>query len=343
MNQAEQQYEQIDIPFYQNEIAPVLPDKVLDFHTHVWTNKIWQTEQQVNTPGSKYMVTVKDYTIEDLQQDGKMMFPGRDFAAVCFGQPTPAADLKKTNDYTAQAAAHAGLYPLMVVGRDTAAPSEIKEALAHKGFRGYKVFINWLGNDYGNIAIEDMIGPAEMEIANKLGLIVLLHVPGAERLADPKVSSGVEKLSQDYPRVKIVLAHCGRCYLPDEAKRAMGAMKNLGNVYLDTAMVMDPTVIEIVLDNIGPARLVFATDLPIARMRGRRVYVMDHWVDLVLEGYSASSYRVGSNNMRATFMVYEIILAIRRASERVGLSREQLRDIFYNNGMALINSVRNHR
>ena len=40
-------------------------------------------------------------------------------------------------------------------------------------------------------------------------------------------------------------------------------------------------------------------------------------------------------------MVYEIILAIRRAAERVGLHEDKLRDIFYQNGMSLINKVMN--
>ena len=75
-------------------------------------------------------------------------------------------------------------------------------------------------------------------------------------------------------------------------------------------------------------------------MRGRRVYVMDHWVDLVLEGYPTSAYRVASDNMHATFMAYEIICAIRRAGEMCGLSEEQIRNVFYENGMSLIDQAR---
>ena len=58
-------------------------------------------------------------------------------------------------------------------------------------------------------------------------------------------------------------------------------------------MVMDPTVLRMVFDNIASSRVLFATDLPVAAMRGRRVYVMDHWVDLVLEGYPPSDCRAG--------------------------------------------------
>jgi hypothetical protein len=123
-------------------------------------------------------------------------------------------------------------------------------------------------------------------------------------------------------------------------KQAAKSVAKLENVFLDTSMVMDPTAIEILLDNIDSKRLLFATDLPIAKMRGRRVYVMNHWVDLVLEGYPQSAYRVCSDNMRATFMVYEIILAVRRAAERTGLNTKQLSSIFYENGASILRKVK---
>ncbi len=184
-----------------------------------------------------------------------------------------------------------------------------------------------------------MISPVEMEAADSRRLIVLLHVPRSGRLADPVVQQGVRRLSEEFPRSVIVLAHCGRCYLPDEMKRAVHAVRNLHNVYFDTSMVMEPLTLEILLHEIDSSRLLFATDFPIPAMRGRRVYVMDHWVDLVLEGYEPSDYRVRSDNMRASFMVYEIVLAVRRAAERIGLSEKQLQAVFYDNGKKLLDSV----
>jgi hypothetical protein len=70
------------------------------------------------------------------------------------------------------------------------------------------------------------------------------------------------------------------------------------------------------------------------------VYLLDHWVDLVLPGPSPSAYRVVSENMRASFMVYEIILAIRRAAERAGVPESALRAIFHDNGKRLLEQVR---
>jgi len=228
----------------------------------------------------------------------------------------------------------------MLIGRDTVSQEEIVRYIKTGGFFGYKVIIPWYGDDYGMVRVKDMIGPKEMEIADEFGLIVLLHVPRSDRLADPTVQEDIEEFANSYPNAKIVLAHCGRCYLPEQIMKAIDFLKGLNNVYLDTAMVMEPQVLQIIFENIGYKRVLFGTDLPIARMKGRRVYLMNHWVDVILPGYPESAYRVVAPNISATFMSWEIILAIKRAGEAAGLSLQQLGEVFYENGMNLLNGVR---
>ncbi len=339
-----ERYEQVDLPFYREYVAPVLPERVLDFHVHLVRREHWKTlPTETEAQGGTYMVAPDHYPVEELAVQARCLFPGREFAAVCFGMPTPTADPAASNGYLQEAGQTRGVYPFLLAGRGLMSADELDRAIVEGGFFGYKIFLNWLGDDYGTVAVEDLIGPTEMEMAERHGLAIMLHVPRARRLADPVVQAGVRRLAQDYPNTRIVLAHCGRCYLPDEMQEAVGSISDLDNVYLDTAMVMDPTVLQIALEHLPARRLLFATDLPIAAMRGRRVYAADHWVDLVLPGYPPSAYRVAGDNFRATFMVYEIVVAIRRAAERVGLSWEEVRSIFWENGMALLRRVRGGR
>ena len=340
----QERYEQADLPFYEKHIAPVLPAEVLDFHAHAWTSHHWkEIPWEKGQPGAAYMVTQTDYSAEHLIADGRRLFPGRSYKAVCFGNPTPAADLGRTNDYACEIGRMAGMFPLIVVGKGIVQREEILRRLRQERIFGYKIHLNWFGDNYAGVGVEDMIGPGEMEIADEQRLIVMLHVPGAGRLADPKVQKGVQELSRSYPNAQIVLAHCGRCYLPDEMRDAIGAIADLENVWMDTSMVMDPMVLETAFKAIGSRRVLFATDLPVAMMRGRRVYVMDHWVDLVLPAQPESNYRVQSGDMRATFMAYEIVLAVRRAAEQARLSEAELRGVFHDNGMALIERVKNRQ
>jgi uncharacterized protein len=328
--------------YYRSEILPVLPPQVLDFHTHTWSaENLKELPWKTGRSGGSYMVTDEFYPPERLLGDGQACFSGRGYQAVCFGNPTPAVDWEKDTAYVAQAARqHAGLYPLLVAGPDLQLTRQRYErALQEGGFYGFKVFLNWFGDDYGDRRVEDMLGPLEIALANERRLVVLLHVPRGGRLADPVIQAGVQWLSGACPGGRIVLAHCGRCYLPSEMKAAVGFLRGLANVTMDTSMVMDPVVLQIALNEIGPRRLVFGTDFPVAAMRGRRVQVMDHWVDVVLPGYPPSAYRVPGDAIHAGFMAWEIVLAIRWACEMAGVSPAERAGIFYDHGMALLQGV----
>jgi uncharacterized protein len=354
MNEKER-YERVDMPFYREVISPLLPDNILDFHVHSWKKDQWITRKDLEDspiqnsdnlgvfPTAKYMVTEVEYGVERLMEDANNIFPLQRYHVVFFGQPTPSADMERTNQYIAGNSHRENMFPLLVAGKDLVPREQLKQKIMDYGLFGYKVYLNWVGNDYGNIRVEDMIGPSEMGLANEFGLVVLLHVPRSGRLADPEVAKGVLRLSKSYPEASIVLAHCGRCYRPAEMSAAVKTIADLENVYLDTSMVMDPTVLHILLNSINSRRILYATDFPVAAMRGRRVNVMDHWVDVVLEGYPESEYRVASNGIRATFMAYEIILAIKTAADTAGLSQEELKGIFFNNGMSLLGKVRGEK
>jgi hypothetical protein len=71
-------------------------------------------------------------------------------------------------------------------------------------------------------------------------------------------------------------------------------------------------------------------------MRGRRVRVLDHWVDVVLPGYPPSAFRVEGADIHAGFMAWEIVLAIRWAAELAGIRDAERDGIFYGNGKALL-------
>jgi uncharacterized protein len=332
----------VDSRFYTECIAPFLPPVVLDFHAHTWRKSDWHAVPwKTGTRGGAYMVAAEDYPVESLIKDGQSCFPDREYRAVCFGYPTPAADNEKDTKYVAKAGKRHGMYPLMVAGAPLSVPGAVlRQRLEEGRFLGFKVHTPWQGDDYGNTSVSDMIGPNEMDVAQDLGLVVLLHVPRTGRLADPEIQAGVKRLSEGWPGAKIVLAHCGRCYMPAEMERAIGSLKDLHNVYLDTSMVMDETVLRMVFDGIDSARVLFATDFPVAAMVGRRVRVMDHWVDVVTGDAPASAYRVRAEGIPATWMALEIAAAVVTAGKAAGLGEEKLRRVFFENGMQVLRSVR---
>ncbi len=41
-SEPDERYRNIDLPFYSEHVAPILPEKVLDFHAHTWTFEQWK-------------------------------------------------------------------------------------------------------------------------------------------------------------------------------------------------------------------------------------------------------------------------------------------------------------
>lgn len=330
-------YQTVDLAVYYNELEEYLPETVLDFHTHVWLRgHFGRVPWDTGLPGGSYMIVNTDYGFEALQADGARFFPTRKYAAVCFGYPAPSGDWETSNAYTARGGGHPRMYPLFVEGKDTTPKEILRQKLAAGGYFGYKVATPWQGDDYGDITVEDMLGRGQMELANELGLVVLLHLPRSGRMADPVNIASLQKLAKTYPQAQIVLAHCGRCYCPGLMQKGIGPLKDLENLFFDVSMVMDPVVLQILFEHVDSQRVFYATDLPVAAMRGRRVCVNDHWVDVVREPSQGSAYRLSAETLNATFMAYEIARAVRDAALLAGLSRQEIQSIFYNNGMALL-------
>ena len=340
--------------FFEQELKPWMPDKVLDFHTHIWEPDHWLgyspgtglTDNTVLASAElreyqKYMATTIAYPADELLRDGAAAFPGLEFHAVVFGQPTPKCDQAITNAYAAKSAReHRNLYALRSTGPAlNTTPEDLRREMEDNGFYGYKVFLNWVGDQYPPLIFDDMLTKDEFRYADERGLIVLLHVPRAGRLADPEVGDSVRRMALKYPNMKLVLAHCGRCYRYEEIRQALHWVTDLDNVWFDCSMAMDPTVMAYILQRKDPRKMLFATDCPVAAMHGKRVNVGDHWVDLVLPDAPAAHYRVISDNMRATFMIHEIAKAVIIGAELAGLSLEETKRIFFQNGMDLLNSV----
>ena len=194
-----ERYDHVDMPYYKAYISPFIPEKILDFHAHVWKSDQWNSTRPFESKREKYMTTDTEYSYQALMKDAERMFPDKEFHAVVFGQPTPSANTSLTNNYVASNPRKGFYYPLHVTSKGLIEKSLLREIIIKKGYYGYKVMLNWVGNDYGDIAVDDMIGAREMEIADELRLVVMLHVPGSKRLADPKVQNGVKKLADDYP------------------------------------------------------------------------------------------------------------------------------------------------
>ena len=90
----------IDRKVYEEELAPFLPEKIIDTHTHVWLKKFKFAEPE----GKKRAVTwpalvAEDNPIEDLLETYNLMFPDKTVTPLIFTSITRADDGEAQNKY----------------------------------------------------------------------------------------------------------------------------------------------------------------------------------------------------------------------------------------------------
>ena len=105
--------------------------------------------------------------------------------------------------------------------------------------------------------------------------------------------------------------------------------------------------IETCLRHAGPKHLMFGLDMPILRLRTHRIEENGTYINLVPPGIYGDLG--GDPHMREvspeegekiTFFAYEELLAFKRVAEKLGLSRQDVEDVMYNNAKNLIDDAR---
>ncbi len=340
--------EETDRLFYEEKLRDFLPDKMIDIHTHVWLEKFGMDA------GSSPLRTVtwpslvaKENSIEDLLETYELMFPGKSVSPLIFSQVSLDVDLDACNAYI-QACSLKYRIPSLVVTKPQQSGAELEELIQKGGFLGIKVYLNFAPPDIPEkeICIFDFLPLHQLKVLDKLGLMVMLHIPRDRRLKDPVNISQLLEIERDYPNLKLIVAHVGRAYCPEDVGNAFELLSATKNMVFDFAANTNTGVFRQLIKAVGPKRILFGSDLPILKMRTRRICENGNYVNLVPKGlYGDVS---GDKHMREvegpeaeklTFFMYEEIEAMQLAAEAEGLSANDIEDIFYNNAVRIINNA----
>ena len=317
---------------YEGEIRDFIPDRILDFHVHVFNEDILPDgDPGFALPGAR----IRSYGIPEMLEDLHTMYPGKSCSALVFGLPGRTYDLDANNRYVAANCDHRSVYPFRLVRPDED-PVQVERDLTAMRFLGVKPYLSYVtGKPIDEVEIHDMLPARLMEVIDGLGLIVMLHIPRRRRLADPVNQRQIVELATRYPNTTIVLAHIGRAYYMKCIVGQLERIARLQNVYCDTAMVNHQEVLEYLFKNFDRKRVLFGTDLPIAVCGGKSVEINDRYTYVTSQPWHLS---ISDDHGRLVFtsFAYEQIRGLRTAVERLRMSAACVEDLFFNNGMALI-------
>ena len=145
----------------------------------------------------------------------------------------------------------------------------------------------------------------------------------------------------------MILAHIGRAYTESDVGDAFEILSVCKDLMFDFCANTCEFAMTKLLESVGPKRVLFGSDLPILRMRMRRIEENNTYMNLIPPGLYGdpkqdSHLREVSEEegRKLTFFMYEEILAFQRAANRVGLNREDIERAFYANAKELIDGAR---
>lgn len=335
-----------DLKIFKEEFRNFLPGKIYDFHVHLWKKDFYNLKISKNRIKQNPFLDpeIIQFTYKNFNDVSKKLFPGKGYEGLFFGFPIKEIDLEKNNKYISEISTRNNSYGLFVPKPDI---KEIPADFFKNGFIGFKPYPDLLNfpepGDFSKLDIDvgifDFISETVLEFCQEYGLILLIHIPRKGRLNDRRNIDEIKVIGRRYPGIKIILAHAGRSYCYSDIKDSINYLKELKNLYVDTAMINSFSVNKVLLEELGSERVIYGSDLAVAALKGKNVDINNkhYFVTKSPKEWSLSSYEMELNNF--TFFIYEIVRAIKVAVKSLSLTDKDIENIFYLNAKRLIKDI----
>ncbi len=323
---------------YENEIKDFLPKEFIDFHIHSYKNTFKPAGSR--NGGSAWTRLVADeMTTEQMLDCFRQYFPENKVTPLIFG--SCLRDFKETNDYVREEGRKYG-FPTLYRSSYDMDLNELEKNVNEGGFLGLKPYLSYCPSYIPSkeVRIFDFLPEEQLKLADKNGWIIMLHIGRDGRLKDPVNLGQLMEIEEKYPNLKLIVAHIGRAYSKEDIGNAFEILKNTKNMYFDFTANMCDDAIRECIKAVGPKRLMYGSDLPIAIMRMYRITENGVYYNVVPRGLygcvEGEPHMRETDEENVTIMMYEQIRAMKRVAEELKLTREDIEDIFCGNAKRLL-------
>jgi glutamate-1-semialdehyde 2,1-aminomutase len=212
-------------------------------------------------------------------------------------------------------------------------PDAVTREIAAGGWAGFKVY-HLFGNrpDTQDCLIGEFLPDWAWEIADRHGLVIMLHLVRMRSLADPENQTYIREHCRRYPGAKLILAHAARGFCGPHTVEGLPGIKGLSNVYFDTSAICESLPLEAILREYGPRRLLFGTDFPVSEFRGKAFTIGDGYFWVYDDTLDWVAWRMGA----PTLVGIESLLALQQACRSLNLADAEVERIFSGNVRELL-------
>lgn len=305
-----------------------LPKQIIDAHAH--SNLEVHVKSMSDQTRGHMLSTFPYFSLEQSEMLRNVFFPGKRLQSLRFAHVFKGLDHKAANDYLLAESTVEDRVALFGLPEDIEYTNMM---LRHPRVSALKMY--WSYTEPSAEVIYDFFRPEILEEAQDLDIPIVLHLP-------KMIVNSIEDLirvTQDFPRLRIVLAHLGLSVLPVSGlTEAFTLVKALDLVSMDNSLNPSMEVTKIALEILGSSRILYGSDEPLNLIRfsvyahpekGQRI-VSDypyHWVD------KEEFREYGHLAQRAIHAHWSNLIALKECIEVLSVSEKEAakENIFYNN------------
>jgi glutamate-1-semialdehyde 2,1-aminomutase len=330
----------LDRRIWQEELDAFVPSRVFDVHTHIYR---WAFDINPDKASGPYAASIgrhfPEVTYELANRVDAALMPGRQVERLGFPFPfAGACDFDGSNDHVATEMAKAANSAALMLVHPGMSAAAVEASLRRTGAIGLKPYLVYATNgDRAEASITDFLPEHQIALADRLGLIVMMHLSKRQAVADPDNIAELRRLSQAYPRVRWILAHCARSYSAWAIEKAASSLRGLPNIWYDTSTVCEADALDALYTGVGVDRVMYGSDDMIGPMRGKYIAFGYAWAFLSETNHQLSLTHCDG---RMTFIRYEQLRAMKRGARQVGLGDAQRRALFHDTARDLVDAAR---
>ena len=330
----------LDRQIWEEELSDFVPKNIYDIHTHIYC---WAFNLDKNKESSPFAQTIGKYfpevTWELANKVDDIMMPGRKIERLSFPFPFPQpCDFESSNQYLSKQVKKSSKSHGLILINPKMNEGYIKKKLIESNAIGFKPYRYYsLTGDTINAKISDFMPEHQIKIADTLGLIIMMHVSKKNAIADIDNIQEIVSLSEKYPNVKWILAHCARSYSAWAIEKAAKKLRDLKNVWYDCSTVCESDALDALYNGIGIDRVMYGSDDMIGPVRGKYITFGKAWTFL---SPLNNSLNLDHCDNRMTFIRYEQLRAMKRGARQIGLNTKQRKALFHDTARKLVDSVK---
>ena len=324
--------QRLDRQIWEEELSRFVPQRIFDAHCHMYRREFdlnYRAAQSSRTDFTTETVW-RDCDLEVVRKAESVVMPGRTITRLAFPFPFRRCDFEGSNQFIAnQVDKEPGSAALMLVEPGMSSVRVEKTILRHR-LLGLKPYPSYCVRQ--ECRITDFLPEHQIAIADRYGLLIMLHVGMKKSFADKRNLDDLLRLTERYPRAKWILAHGARSFAPFPIEKAAPKLRGIPNIWYEVSAVCAMESFDALFSGVEIDRILYGADSgDVGFGRGKIVFYGQSWGDL--------TPRTNNLGGQLTFYLYEQLRAMRKAALRIGLTRKQIEDIFFSTADRLVGSV----